>query len=199
MPKIETVNWTYSPDNPGRRTYAGQRTALEVFEELKAHLNSIGYLPEEYFSFDCYHNWDNGRLFPEDGWLSCQVDYGSSEGIYLDITLEHYENGGHQCEHFATGKTLDESGSAMDRMHLVASAIIRAYHEDGLHARFFVVGGEPAPEGCIVHLSAEERHLVLDALAKFQDSLVPMDPRFPLATQLIRRIGEGGRNGGNNA
>jgi len=197
MPIIETAVWTPPSDNQGRRAYAGQRTAQEVFNDLEAHLRSVGYLPDEYFLFD--RKWDDGRLFPEDGWLTCQVDYGGSEGIYLDVTLEYDEGSDHKYEHFATGKTLDESGSAMDRMHLIASAVIRAFHEDGLHARFFVAGCEPAPEGCIVHLSAEECRLVLDALAKFQDSLVPMDPQFPLATQLIRRIGDGGRNGGNSA
>ena len=133
MPKIETANWIPPTDGTGRRSYAGQRTAREVFDDLEAHLEAIGYLPDEYFLFE--RQWDDGRLFPEDGWLSCQVDYGGSEGIYLDIALEYYEDGGHKSEHFATGKTLDESGSSMDRMHLIASAVTRAFHEDGLHAR----------------------------------------------------------------
>ena len=86
MPKIETANWTPSPDNPGRRVYAGQRTAREVFDDLEAHLRSTGCLPEDYFNFDCYGNWSNGRLFPEDGWLTTKVDYGASEGIYIQTT-----------------------------------------------------------------------------------------------------------------
>jgi len=199
MPIIDTAKWTPPPDNQGRRTYAGQRTSQEVFDDLEAHLRSIGYLPDEYFLFDCHNNWGNGRLFPENGWLSCQVDYGGSEGIYLDITLEYYEDKEHKSEHFATGKTLDESGSAMDRMHLTASAVIRAFHEDGLHARFFMVGGEPSPEGIIVSLNPEERRLAADALARLRDSLAPEDLDYTLASQLVKRIDDGGSNGGINA
>jgi len=193
MPKIETANWTPPPDEHGRRTYAGQRTAREVFDDLEAHLRSIGYLPDEYFLFDCHNNWGNGRLFPEDGWLTCQVDYGGSEGIYLDIALEYYD-GGHKSEHFATGKTLDESGAAMDRLHLTASAVTRAFHEDGLHARYVKVGGgAPEPEGITVSLSPEERRVVTDSLTLLQGSLAAMSSDCELAGHLINRIGGGGQ------
>ena len=38
---------------------AGQRTAQEVFEELKHRLEIQGYLPDEYFLLDSL--WENGR------------------------------------------------------------------------------------------------------------------------------------------
>lgn len=190
MPKIETENWTPSPDNPNRRVYAGQRTAQEVFDDLEAHLKSIGYLPNDYFLFDCHGNWAHGRAFPEDGWLTSQVDYGGSEGIYLDLTLEYEEKGQRKYEHFATGKTLGEGGGDMDRMHLIASAITRAFHEDGMHARFIMVGGgEPELEGITVNLSPEERRVVADGLLQLRDSLAPEDQGYELAGQLLNRIG----------
>ena len=38
---------------------------------------------------------------------------------------------------FATGKTLGESGSDMDRMFLISSAITKAFHgEQGAYARY---------------------------------------------------------------
>jgi len=189
MPIIEPEIWQPSPDNPGRRVYAGQRTAQEVFDDLKAHLNTIGYLPEDYFLFDD-GNWGSGRKFPEEGWLTTQVDYGGSEGIYLDVTLEFGEDGQHKYESFATGKTLGESGSAMDRMFLTASAITRAFHEDGLHTRYIMVGGgEPAPEGITVNLSPEERHVVSIGLGWLKGALTPADQDYDLVGQLLNRIG----------
>jgi len=190
MPIIETENWTPSPDNPNRRVYAGQRTAQEVFDDLEAHLKSIGYLPDDYFLFDCHGNWAHGRAFPEEGWLTTQVDYGGSEGIYLDVTLEYEEKGQRKYEHFATGKTLGEGGADMDRMHLIASAITRAFHEDGLHARYVMAGGSaPEPEGITVSLSPEERRVAADGLARLRDGLGPEDQDYALAGQLLNRIG----------
>ena len=190
MPIIETEKWTPSPNNPNRRVYAGQRTAQEVFNDLEAHLKSIGYLPEDYFNFDCHGNWAHGREFPEDGWLTTQVDYGGSEGIYLDVTLEYNENGQNKHDHFATGKTLGESGSDMDRMHLIASAITRAFHEDGLHARFVMVGGgEPAPEGITVNFSPEERRVTAEGLARLREDLDPEQADHLLIGQLLKRLG----------
>ena len=49
MKPIELECWEPSPDDPRRKVYAGQRTAQEVFEELKYRLENMGYLPDEYF------------------------------------------------------------------------------------------------------------------------------------------------------
>ena len=38
MKPIELERWEPAPDNPWRKVYAGQRTAQEVFEELKHRL-----------------------------------------------------------------------------------------------------------------------------------------------------------------
>ena len=38
MKPIELECWEPSPDDPRRKVYAGQRTAQEVFEELKYRL-----------------------------------------------------------------------------------------------------------------------------------------------------------------
>jgi hypothetical protein len=75
---IHTDKWKPSPDNSGRRVYDGQRKAQAVFDDLEAHLTSIGYLTDEYFLFD-ERKWGNGREFPSDGYLTNQVDYGGSE------------------------------------------------------------------------------------------------------------------------
>ena len=52
MDIIELEHGVPEPENPGRVKYAGQPTAQEVFEELKYRLESMGYLPDEYFVMD---------------------------------------------------------------------------------------------------------------------------------------------------
>ena len=48
MKQIEFERWEPDAENPRRLTYAGQRTAEDVFHELEAQLDSVGYLPDEY-------------------------------------------------------------------------------------------------------------------------------------------------------
>jgi len=74
-------------------------------------------------------------------------------------------------------------------MHLMASVITRAFNEDGLHARYVMMGGgAPAPEGITVNLSPEERRVAAEGLAWLRDSLVPEHQDYALASQLGRRL-----------
>ena len=63
MKQIEFERWEPDAENPRRLTYAGQRTAEDVFHELEAQLDSVGYLPDEYFSMDW--RWEHGRQIPK--------------------------------------------------------------------------------------------------------------------------------------
>ena len=78
-----------SLDDPRKLEYAGQRTAAEVFSELKHRLEGMGYLPDEYFLLR--DEWQNGREIPRDADLFCTVDYGASEGVYVDVYLKWYD------------------------------------------------------------------------------------------------------------
>lgn len=142
MPIIETEIWKPNPERPGTIIFDSQRIAQDVFTELEAHLKADGRLPDEYFLFDSNGNWRNGALFPKDGEILCNVNYGGSEGIYLDIAVkyekdvyEHSRDNGvldwHKrmvTEHFATGKTLGDSIEDLDRMNLVASSVMAAFY-----------------------------------------------------------------------
>lgn len=64
MEPIELSRWEPSPEDPRRKQYAGQRTAQEVFEELRHRLEGMGYLPDEYFLMN--RDWENGREIPRD-------------------------------------------------------------------------------------------------------------------------------------
>ena len=111
MKQIEFERWELDAENPCKLKYAGQRKAEDVFHELEARLDSVGYLPDEYLLLD--RRWQNGREMPRDAGFFCRTDYGGSEGIYLDMFLEWYEDSQRRTEHFMTGKTLGESGADM--------------------------------------------------------------------------------------
>ena len=123
MKQIEFERWEPDAENPRRLTYAGQRTAEDVFHELEAQLDSVGYLPDEYFSMDW--RWEHGRQIPKGADFFCKTDYGGSEGIYLDVYLEWQEGDKPKKECFITGKTLGESGADLDRMFLISSGFVK--------------------------------------------------------------------------
>ena len=130
MELIEFDRWRPSVDNPRKLEYVGQRTAQEVCEELKHRLEGQGYLPDEYFLLR--DKWQNGREIPRDADLFCTVDYGESEGVYVDVYLKWYDEKRQKSvtESFIVGKTLGENGNDLDRMFLTASAITKAVHGD---------------------------------------------------------------------
>jgi hypothetical protein len=185
MKQIEFERWEPDAENPRKLNYAGQRTAEDVFHELEARLDSVGYLPDEYLLLDI--RWQNGRKMPRDANFFCKTDYGGSEGIYLDVFLEWYEDSQRKTEHFMTGKTLGESGADMDRMSLISAAITKAIRGDNsVHARYMVVGGQPGPEETMsLHLSPDEQRLVAQALA---EQRIRLGPQAEGEEKLLRRM-----------
>ena len=161
------------------------RTGQEVYEELKHRLEGMGYLPDEYFLLDDV--WEDGKVVPRDADLFCTTDYGASEGIYLDVRLKWYgEDGKPVIKTFATGKTLGESGSDMDRMFLISSAITKAFHgEHGAYARFQRLEDGTKAEGVVLHLSPKERRVVMDALL---EQRMRQEAQMTSTEQLLRRM-----------
>ena len=185
MKQIEFERWEPDAENPHRLTYAGQRTAEDVFYELKARLDSVGYLPDEYFSMDW--RWEHGRQIPKGADFFCKTDYGANEGIYLDVYLEWQEGDKPKRECFITGKTLGESGADLDRMFLISSAITKAFRGDNsVHARYMVVRGQAeTKETMTLHLSPDEQRLVAQALA---EQRIRLGPQAEGEEKLLRRI-----------
>ena len=185
MKQIEFERWELDAENPCKLKYAGQRKAEDVFHELEARLDSVGYLPDEYLLLD--RRWQNGREMPRDAGFFCRTDYGGSEGIYLDMFLEWYEDSQHKTEHFMTGKTLGEGGADMDRMSLISSAITKAIRGDNsVHARYMVVGAQPEPEETmLLHLNPDEQRLVAQALA---EQRIRLGPQAEGEEKLLRRM-----------
>ena len=185
MKQIEFERWEPDAENPRRLTYAGQRTAEDVFHELEAHLDSVGYLPDEYLTMDW--RWEHGRQIPKGADFFCKTDYGGSEGIYLDVYLEWQEGDKPKRECFITGKTLGESGADLDRMFLISAAITKAFRGDsGVHARYMVVGGQSEPsETMSLNLSPDEQRLVAQALA---EQRIRLGPQAEGEEKLLRRM-----------
>ena len=161
------------------------RSGQEVYEELKHRLEGMGYLPDEYFLLDDV--WEDGKVVPRDADLFCTTDYGASEGIYLDVRLIWYgEDGKPVIKTFATGKTLGESSSDMDRMFLISSAITKAFHgEHGAYARFQRLEDGTKAEGVVLHLSPKERRVVMDALV---EQRMRQEAQMTSTEQLLRRM-----------
>ena len=161
------------------------RTGQEVYEELKHRLEGMGYLPDEYFLLDDV--WEDGKVVPRDADLFCTTDYGASEGIYLDVRLIWYgEDGKPVIKTFATGKTLGESSSDMDRMFLISSAITKAFHgEHGAYARFQRLEDGTKAEGVVLHLSPKERRILMDALL---EQRIRQEAQMTNTEQLLRRM-----------
>lgn len=187
MSRIETERWRPVPGKPHAIEYEGPRAADEVFAELRNQLEATGYLPDEYFLLD--DGWENGVDFPRDADIFCVTNYGSSEGIYLDISVKFKdENQKYIIKHFATGKTLNDSQLALDRMHLVASAVIKAFHSDGIHARYLQVGNPKKDDGMLLHLSDPERLLLAESLIDMREKLKYQYKPFQESEQLLRRL-----------
>lgn len=160
------------------------RSAQEVFEELKHQLEGMGFLPDEYFLLDSH--WEDGRQIPEGADIFCTTDYGESEGIYLDAYLKWYADGKPVTQCFATGKTLGESGSDMDRMFLISSAITKAFHGDhGTYARCMKLGDPTPSDNMILQLNPAEQRTLLDALIRHRETLVE---NIMGTEQLLRRM-----------
>ena len=88
MAKIQTFEldrWS-EPDENHRVKHIGMADAKETFDKLKTHLEAHGLLPDEYFSFSGKYEGLTGEL-PEFEEALCIPNFGSSEGINLDISL----------------------------------------------------------------------------------------------------------------
>ena len=184
MKPIELEIWKPKEDDPRYAEHVGQRTAEEVFKELEQRLDSMGMLPDEYFTLDS--DWQNGKLIPEGANVFVTTDYGESEGVYLDGYLKWYEDGKPVTKALFTGKTLGETGADLDRMFLISSAITKAFHGDhGQYARYMKLGPQEKGTDLIVNLTPAEQRLFIDALVERRERMLEQTNGVE---QLLRRM-----------
>ena len=184
MEVIRFERWKVSDKDPNRMEYLGQRSAKEVFEELYHRLLNMGYLPDEYFLLS--EDWKDGRLIPEEADFFCCTDYGESEGIFIDGYLKWFKDGKSETRKFFTAKTLGDTGADLDRMHLIASAITKAFHGYGGQYARYIRLGEPKEGGdMILNLTPKEQQVMIDALLERRESLIG---KVDAAEQMLRRL-----------
>lgn len=165
MKTIDLELWGPKEDDPRYAERKGQRSAEEVFNELKQRLDGMGMLPDEYFLLDS--EWKNGKYIPVEADIFVTTDYGESEGVYLDGYLKWYEDGKPISKSFFTGKTLGQTGADLDRMFLISSAITKAFHGDGgQYARFSKLGPQEKVGDTILNLTPKEQRVFIDALMR---------------------------------
>lgn len=143
MSRIETEIWEPNPEKKGTVRYVGQRKTADVFKELEDFLQEENLYPDEYLLMT--HNFEQEHpLFPKTVDIMGHANWGGSEGIYLDVNLlVRGEDNKYDTVHFVTGKTLDESSEAFDRMQYIAGRIYKAFMGDNLYpARYMLVENE---------------------------------------------------------
>lgn len=87
---------------------------------------------------------------------------------------------------FITGKTLGESGSALDRMFLISSAITKAFYgENATHSRFMDADGQKDTGGSVFHLSLAEQETLIGALVEQRER---QESAMTQTEQLLRRM-----------
>jgi hypothetical protein len=98
-------------------------TTAELFEKVCEILNENGQMPEilDYGLADSHPVPITTYEFE----IRNNLDYGSSEGIYLDLWIERYADGEKAQYRLGTFKTLDDSPEAMRTMaQLLADFIV---------------------------------------------------------------------------
>lgn len=122
----------------GSRIYK-QRSYQDVYNDIDKALKEEGLYPDEYMSmaYDLSRRAD--RPFPEIAKLFCGAEWGSSEGIYLNVIIYAFipEMDEPVRIPFLTGKSLSETEEEFDRMQYIGGRIYRMLMgERQVHARY---------------------------------------------------------------
>lgn len=146
---IEVDRWEPS-EKKGMVKHVGMISPQAAFDALDKHLKEADMLPDEYFSPNSW-DWKGVKELPDYLRASCDVNWGGSEGIYLDIALLYRDENQHLKRfNFATGKTLGTSGDDFLRMSRIAAECSMMLNGRGEIIRF---NDEPQKEGIEVELN----------------------------------------------
>lgn len=145
---IEVDRWESLPS--GMVRHIGMISPQEAFNALEKHLEEVNLMPDDYFNCSSY-SWPGITELPDYFQADCNVNWGGSEGIYLDISLL-YRDENKQVQRFklATGKTLGETGDDFLRMSRIAAECSMMLNGRGEKVRFYE---EPTKNGVEVELN----------------------------------------------
>ena len=124
--QIELEIWEPHPEKKGMIRFSACRKIKDVFDELYNSLKENSLLPDEYFLLS--YKLNDGATVPRDASVEVRTRWGSNEGIYIDVDFVSRDG---QYIHFATGKSLDETGEAYDRMSFIAGFIYKSFAGEG--------------------------------------------------------------------
>lgn len=191
MKIIATQNWEPVPDKPGLIKVVSQRKAVEVFRELEDALRNAGLYPDEYFLLDTDF-LDEKIDFPEISDLTCFAQWGTNEGIYLDVELIVYDRENNRCnrKHFATGKTLAEDSASFDRMQYIAGYIYRLFTGDLQTSSRYILNGkaEKNEQALLAKIHAEYREYLLRNLVHKQTELSEVTVGIGLRSMIVHEL-----------
>lgn len=117
--KMRGIDWQiYEKINDGIHVkLVGTKTYRQIFEELMAHLEAVGFVPDEYFQLSPHINDPDAQIPINTDVFFAAADWGNSEGIYVDIGFSV----GNENRPFATGKTLAEDTESYIKMSRIAA------------------------------------------------------------------------------
>lgn len=127
--QIDLEIWEPHPEKKGMVRFSGCRKIKDVFDELYNSLKENNLLPDEYFLLS--YKLNDGAAVPRDATVEVKTRWGSNEGIYIDVDFISRDG---QNVHFATGKSLDETSEAYDRMNFIAGFIYKSFAGEGYSA-----------------------------------------------------------------
>lgn len=186
--EIETEIWVPHEEKKGMVRYVGQRKAKEVFLELGKALEEEGLCPSEGLHLGGVFTYDGVELFPKMYGLECFAQWGSNEGVYIDINIlaRTDDDNEYGRVNFAFGKDLGEGQATFDRMQYIAGYIYKLLTGDGsVHARYMIIPGEP--EKSMNSLVARAESEMVDALKHklFHEASFSIDCAEELALKLM--------------
>lgn len=173
---IEVDRWEPS-EKKGMVKHVGMISPEEAFNVLEKHLKEVDMLPDEYFSPNIW-DWKGVKELPDYAQASCNVNWGGSEGIYLDIVLLYRNEKQELCRfNFATGKTLGVSGDDFLRMSRIAAEcsmmlngrgeIVRFYEEEKLKS----VKENMKPLDVVIQEAQDKQKSVLSEVAQYLNNV----------------------------
>ena len=114
-------------------------TTKELFETICKKLKEKNLLPD---ILDYSLGKESGRLIDTNCFsLKSNLDFGESEGIYLDLYLDFYDDVEARAVEFGTFKTLENSDEAMHTMaNLLADFLLelnKYMHENSVNFEWF--------------------------------------------------------------
>ncbi len=194
--RIETDVWETVPEKDGAVRYVGQRKTTEVFKDLEIYLKESNIYPYDYFLLSSEFE-NRFKAFPKLVDMVCYAQWGCNEGIYLEVEviIDNEETGKRENVHFATGKTLEETGDAYDRMQYIAGSIYKAFMgEHQTPSRYIIVnngkGKKITYEGLMRKLSCECKEMIKHSLMHEDKPLAEVAGKLGMTLQILDTLRE---------